>query len=286
LVEAIRGNKVLLMGDFATTLENHTQLAKRHGASDVLTWYTQLRSGAINIQNHMWTEKVDGVAIAKELKEGIIDPIYQVAQIMKGNNRLTRLAMRISPDEMDRDPMFAFNATLPFVQALHTAEIKQVCTGGNAVHDAIRLTVEGGGSYIVRQTTLAFNGSATATTGNTTLDPRWKDAPFALGVEVLEETGAPIAVAESDIKLVDGAIAGAVPGSKSLPADITLKAATGGWALPPDDGDALTLATAEKGRVDGSGCTPGRGLRPPLSMLALLLLIGLLLGLRRRSTGT
>ncbi len=286
LVEAIRGEKVLMVGDFATTLESHTKLAKRHGANDVLTWYTQLRAGGVNVQNHMWTEEVDGEAIAQALKEGIIDPIYDVAQLMKGDGRLTRLAMRISPEEMDRDPMFAFNPDLADVKPTHTAEVKQVCTGGNSKHDAVRLTVQGGGSYIVRNATLARFNSSSATEGNTTLDPRWKDAPFAMKVEVLEESGQPIVIAQSDVKLVDTAIAGAVPGANSLPANLTLKAAVQGWALPPDDGDAMEAATANKTRVDSSACSLGRGLKGPLSMLGLLLLCGLVLGLRRRMTAS
>ncbi len=286
IVEAIRREKVLMVGDFATTLESHTKLAERHGAADVLTWYTQLRAGAINVQNHLWNEKVDGESIAQGLKVGIIDPIYDVAQIMKGSARLTRLAMRISPQEMDRDPMFGFNPDLADVNPLHTAEVKQVCTGGDSFIDATRLTVDGGGSYILRNNEPQFTFTEpTGTKTSSTLDSRWKDAPFALNIEVLEESGAPVPVHESDVKLVDQAIAGAIPGAKSLPGDITLKTVTKRWAMPPDDGDALKAAVADKARVDNSGCTLGRGVRGSLSMLGLLLLCGLLLGWRRLASG-
>lgn len=288
LVEAIRGEKVLLIDDFADILEARTELAKRHGSADVLAWYAQLRAGSVDVQKHMWAEQVDGAAIAKELKEGIIDPTYDVAQILKGDVTLTRLMMRISADEMDRDPMFAFNADLPDVAALHTAEVRDVCTGGNSVVDASRLTVQGGGSYILPDAKRDFATDPagfqlqTALTVNSTLDARWKDAPFAMTVEVLEESGAPVPVAPGDVKLVDTAIAAAVPGSASLPKDLSLQAAGTRWTPPADDGNALDAAAVDKSRVDNGSCSQGGRLRQPLVMLGLLLLCGLLIGLRRR----
>ena len=290
MVEAIRGEKVLLTEDFADILEAHSQLANKHGAADVLAWYSQLRAGSVDVQKHLWDKEFAGEKVAEELKEGIIDPIYHIAQIMKGDVHLTRLMMRISAEEMDRDPMFAFNPDLADVAALHTAEIRDVCTGGNSVVDASRLTVQGGGSYILPGARPDFVTDPagfqlqTALTGNSTLDSRWKDAPFAMAVEVLEESGAPVPVAQGDIQMVDTAIAGAVPGAASLPKDISLQPAAVRWTPPPDDGDALDAAASANGRVDNGSCSLGRGLQQPLAMLGLLLLCALALAVRRRLT--
>ncbi|MBI5608549.1 MAG: DUF2330 domain-containing protein, partial [Deltaproteobacteria bacterium] len=131
---------------------------------------------------------VDGAALAAALDKSFFKPMQDVVATAKTSAKLTRLLMRISPEEMDRDPVFAFNPSLPDVSNLHTATFTEVCGNGWLPAQQTRLTIDGMGSWVVQGS--PPNGSGQL--GNNTLDPRFKSAPTALRIEVLDETGAPI----------------------------------------------------------------------------------------------
>ncbi len=153
---------------------------------------------------------VDGVAVADLLQKAIIDPVFNVGTMLAASARVTRLSLRISPTEMDRDPVFAYAATLPEVQPFVVAKVNQVCTDGwNTGPVKTRLTYDKLGSWLVDNVAI--------------IDPVFKPLPAALAMFVQEESGAPIQIATADIGVVDLAIAGALPGKSSLDAKISLK---------------------------------------------------------------
>ena len=168
---------------------------------------------------------IDGMALAKAMKEGIIDPLFQVGTLLAESGMVTRLSMRISPEEMDRDPVFAYNLTLPVVAATRIVELNQVCPSGwydytGKSPQTTRLSINGLGSWLF--------------VGNNAADPRFKDAPAAMAMFVQEESGAPIAIAPGQSGVIDMAIAGAKPGKKSLPPELVLQAVKA-WTPPKSD---------------------------------------------------
>ncbi len=188
---------------------------------------------------------VDGAALSKALQDNLGTPLATVQKLLAGSARVTRLAMKISPSEMDRDPIFAFNPTLPIVQPQRPVQVNQVCTSGwlapySSGGDSWRLSVDGLGSWVVA------NG------GQLPQDARFVNAPLALAIHVLEESGAPVDIAASDVPVVSAAIAGAKPGQVSLPANLVLKTPAP-WLPAPSD----PLVNAVVGWPQPQyGCTP------------------------------
>ncbi|MBI5611126.1 MAG: DUF2330 domain-containing protein [Deltaproteobacteria bacterium] len=174
---------------------------------------------------------------------------------------LTRLALFISPEEMDRDPQFAFDPKLPAVDNQHTVRANYACSDGWYPANRVRMTVPELGSW-------------TTVSGSLLQDPRFSSAPAALRVELLDEVSGAKPVAPPQVDLVDTAIAGAKPGLPSLPAGIVLQPDSG-WQAPPSD-PTLTA----KVYAGGLGL-----LRSPESRMATLLLaVATAIWLRRRST--
>jgi MYXO-CTERM domain-containing protein len=180
-----------------------------------------LPSGQTLSQEKLQLVKIDGAAAQQGLKNGIIDPLFLVGGLLADSSKITRLSMRISPSEMDRDPVFSYNAMLADVPAERDVVTNPVCLSGwdNGAL-ATRLTVPGLGSWIF--------------SGLNTLDARFAKAPAALWVRLQDESGLPTAIDPSQIELVDTAIKGALPGKSSLPKDMVLKTATP-WSPPKSD---------------------------------------------------
>ncbi len=164
---------------------------------------------------------VDGKAMAAAIQVSIIDPLFLVWDLLDAQPMTTRLAMRISPEEMDRDPVFAFNPALPKVAPQRQIHANYVClTGWTNQEQATRMSVDGLGSWVF--------------TGNNALDPRFANSPAALAIQLLDETGMALDIAPVQADLVSSAIAGAKPGKPSLPKELVLKTAVP-WLPPPSD---------------------------------------------------
>jgi hypothetical protein len=165
---------------------------------------------------------VDGQKAFGALDQGFLHPLREVADGLGAAPVVSRLTMRISPDEMDRDPIFAFNKELPMVAPLRTAVFKQVCSTGWYPVDGQRYVFAGLGSWLLKPGQKLNQ------------DPRFKDAPLALKVELLDEQGLGKGIAPKQIELVDTAIMGAQPGKPSLPEGLTLQERPA-WQPPKDD---------------------------------------------------
>ena len=186
---------------------------------------------------------IDGTKLSDALQEQIAKPLATLHERVAAAPVVTRLVMRIGPKEMDRDPVFAFNPTLPMVPAQRLVERGFSCASGWLPATHIRVGVPGAGSYLI---STKLSSSAT--------DPRFADAPFAARIEAIDETGAPVLVGAKQIELVDTALLGAVVGKPSPVAGLALTPATP-WQAPASDPPATKLVPWSM----PPGCTPKAG---------------------------
>jgi len=247
-----------LTDDIATALNKILQLEKTWPGISPLQMLANLKAcaqywqmpispacnlqGLVLNQNDLEAMPIDGVALADAVTTDVVGPINEVAKLLGGQKRVTRLVMRVSPEEMDRDPVFAFHASLPQVARARTYASNSVCPNGwsNEVYRQ-RISIDGLGSWVFDFTIAK--------------DSRFANAPAALRMRLLDENVDPIDIDVSDISLVDTAIMGALPGKPSLPAGMTLKTVKA-WLPPPSD-PLVTKQTPWK--KPGSWCTPKPG---------------------------
>lgn len=267
LAKALIDSRLILSPDSVGILEKFTGLAKLAG-QDPFGYFSQLQSCgyAVEQKNNSWCSKqlagpstlpVDGPALAAALDKDYVQPIHGMADALIAADTVTRLVLRISPDEMDRDPIFGFNSELPDVGNEYAATFKRVCSTGWYPYDQTRITLAGGGSWVI-DGTVPGDFNATGEIGNNAIDPRFKDAPMALRVELLDETGGAQQVHESQIELVDSAIAGAiVGGGPSLPKTVALEPVDARWKLPENDGKRSFVL-----QRDDSMCTVVHTVKP------------------------
>jgi hypothetical protein len=179
-----------------------------------------LPNGKVYVKAKLMALPANGAAMAKGIDTDLLQPSAKVWDLLHTSARLTRLAMRISPDEMDRDPVFAFNPSLAKVAPQRQIPYHIVCPNGWNNEQLLRLSIEGLGSWVF--------------IGSNPIDPRFIKAPAALSMAVLEEQGAPVVIAPVQAELVSAAIAGALPGKASLPENLVVKPGSA-WTPPPSD---------------------------------------------------
>lgn len=149
---------------------------------------------------------VDVAALADALEREVIASRRSLEALFADATTLTRFFTLISPDEMSRDPIFAFNADLPDVSNVHTATWSLVDCESNRG----RITYPDG-------TTLTADCGGSCRFGFAQFQPVQGVSPL-LYPEVLDESGDPIRFAKSQVEEVDYLLQGAYPGSPSLPA--------------------------------------------------------------------
>ena len=71
----------------------------------------------------------DAVALADALEKDIFEPARTAQAFVDSYKYLTRLYAQLDPEQMDRDPFFAFNRELDGVPLVHTATGVPVCEG-------------------------------------------------------------------------------------------------------------------------------------------------------------
>ena len=88
----------------------------------------------------------DPVAFVAAIEEVIIAPIVDAQEMLDSNPYMTRIFTTISPDEMDRDPIFVNAPGLGDVSHLHVAEGTGICDTGDdgTVITGVQLTLEDG----------------------------------------------------------------------------------------------------------------------------------------------
>jgi hypothetical protein len=73
------------------------------------------------------TEDHRPAEMAKEIEERIVKPTLAAGQLFDKHPKLTRLYTTLSPEDMDRDPVFSFNPALPDLSNVHEATLTYHC---------------------------------------------------------------------------------------------------------------------------------------------------------------
>jgi hypothetical protein len=124
---------------------------------------------------------------AAEIFDRIVKPTLDAGALFDKYPKLTRLYTTLSPQDMNKDPAFSFNASLPAVSNVHEASLTYYCGAGSAdraTTPALLITEQGWSRY--------FESG----TGATLVPP----PPIGLAVrrlEVLREEGAPEVVTDN-----------------------------------------------------------------------------------------
>jgi len=257
LLQDLRSSQFPITSETVATLEGVLGLATAAGQSDVEAFYREGDCTALS------GKQVDAKAAREALQEDFCAPLKAATKLVQSQSKLTRLAMRISPEEMTKDPVFAFHPNLPDVSRDWQATSNVVCAADGFSASQYRLSLQGFGSW--RFAAPPSGQGVPQPFGPdlpiTSADPRFADAPAALSIELLDEQGPVKPIAPGQIELVDSAIATAREGQPQLPANLVLQDAPARYTPPASDPrlDSRTSADA---------CAGGR--RPAHTAGALL----------------
>ncbi len=210
----------------------------------------------------------DPVAFAKALQDKVVKPLAEVQAHMDTQKYLTRMYTTMSADEMDKDPIFAFNPGLPDVSHVREATAEPICAAGSKQATQAKLTFKSGQSVVVdipksyRDCGWPRVGGGVAFGQGTDALVKGGGQP-AYSVEVLDETGAPVVIDPRLADKVDAALNAAEAGKPSLDAAFLATLPESTWdpsaeVVPPLGGDSGTPGGAAGGGV-ASGCSAHSG---------------------------
>jgi hypothetical protein len=179
-----------LNGQFTTIVSRFIPLPAALAASGItLTqYYQQLRFflGQDRTQNPMKYTDIeaalmafDPVVLTGELRSKIVDPTLEAAGLFNAFPYLTRMYTTLSPEDMNRDPVFSYNPGLADYNNVHEATLTYHCASffsKNRYSDATLDTPSG--------FRLQFN---VEDADNNLYSP--VDAPYSQQIQLLRETG-------------------------------------------------------------------------------------------------
>lgn len=120
-------------------------------------------------------------ALAGEIFEKVVKPAREAGALFRAFPTLTRLYTTLSPQDMNRDPVFSYNPSLPEVSRDHNATYEVNCgVAGNTFSSPGRLITEQGWSVRYPEGRSAAPERALIS------------GPSALRVETLAEEGSPV----------------------------------------------------------------------------------------------
>lgn len=123
----------------------------------------------------------DAPVLADAIWADVAQPIIDASALIKSKPYVTRLFTTLSPEDMTKDPVFAFNASLPPVAAQQTAFRQTGCSGQPA-------TFAASGYQVTDESLLT--------------DEQKASMPAAARVELLAEEGQPTEVSRYDLDLM------------------------------------------------------------------------------------
>jgi hypothetical protein len=126
-----------------------------------------------------WTLDYRPSVIAQELFTAVVAPVLAAGAVFDRHSTLTRLYSTLSPEDMNKDPVFSYNASLPQVSRDHRATLTAYCgLSGHSSFDApaVLLTEQG---WVIDYPNGRQNPPATSLSG----------LPGALQIETLREEG-------------------------------------------------------------------------------------------------
>ena len=119
----------------------------------------------------------DPLAVTADLQSRIVTPDQEAQQLFDTHPQLTRLYTTISPEDMNVDPVFGFNAELADVPLSHNASLTQGC-------DPYDLTLQtDSGVGVLRWT------------------PSDPQLPYSLRIETIGEVGQPVVVINNGVRI-------------------------------------------------------------------------------------
>jgi hypothetical protein len=136
----------------------------------------------------------DGAAMAADVEEKITGPLKAAQALLDKHPYLTRLYTTVSPDEMNRDPFFAFNPDLEDVSNYHTAMGTGECTDEGNITNIV-LTLENGETIMIEG---EFEPWGPIVEGDYA-----PGEPAAAEIQLIGETGQPIEVPRGAVSEVD-----------------------------------------------------------------------------------
>ncbi|MCA9556234.1 MAG: DUF2330 domain-containing protein, partial [Myxococcales bacterium] len=84
------------------------------------------------LPNYDPSAEVDIAAVVADLWERIVEPTLEAGQLFNDHPMVTRFYTTLDPEEMSKDPVFAFNPDLPEVSRVHQATMENTCEEGDA----------------------------------------------------------------------------------------------------------------------------------------------------------
>ena len=236
----------------------------------------------------------DGKAFAADLDTLVVQPMKNVQnQFYAAGRYLTRLYTTMSPEEMTKDPIFAYNGDLPTVDRKHTAVALPICEGTQTSASKVQLTFTDGHKVTVDvpkpdYQNCYYPGYNSPT--NSTQPIIAAGGQPAKEVQVLDESGPPYDIQPlGTADLVDAELNNAKIGAPSLTDDFKkslpgvtwdpYKAVTQGTTGGVDGGGTSSLSSPASATTTTTGCQAG-----PVGALGALagLIVALALVLRRR----
>jgi hypothetical protein len=246
--------------------------------------------------------KFDAANFAKDIADLVVAPLTDAQGQFTTGRALTRLYTTVSPVEMTKDPVFAFNATLPNVSPVHKAKAEPICEPGKQQASKVKLTFADG--HVLTVDAPAGGGGCFGFGGAVAFGQGGEGKVNADGgqaakkVQVLDETGPALDVQPGPTAdLVDAQLNLAVVGKPSLSADFLKQLPVVTWdpyhvgpvVLGTDagstGGDATGTPTAGTS-AKSSGCTAAPVSRGPWTAWLAGLLVGGVLLRRRRTSRT
>ena len=234
----------------------------------------------------------DGAAFAKDLNELVIQPLKAIDKQYKDQPYITRLYTTLSAEEMNKDPVFGYNADLPEVSNQHTAEATPICPAGSKVPNQAKLKFADG-----FEMTVAMPADLNGNCGN------WGGpASFGKGtgpvvegggqplkrVQVLDEKGPPLEIDQSDADRVDAQLNSAKLGTTSLKPEFIATLAKVKWnphtSKPSVATPTPTTTPAPTTSASGGGCD-SNPVAKHSTWLVFATALGLLGWRRRRAQG-
>lgn len=202
---------------------------------------------------------IDIAALRTALLDEVVRPLQRIEALFSRSPKLTRFFAMLSPDEMTRDPIFAFNPDLPDISNIKTSMWDLIDCGSNDV----RVTYPDG-----LQEMTTCNGCQS---GFGSIQPI-AGVPVLRFGEVLDEQGRPVPFHPDQAAEMDTLVGGATLGQPTIPPTFAVQA-------PPEVTPVSRPTTA---RAEGGGCNSG-----PTTLVGLFGLAALFgrfgLGSSRRS---
>jgi hypothetical protein len=135
-----------------------------------------------------WAPSFQPVAMAQEIQDRVVTPTLAAGKLFDDFGYLTRLYTTLSPEDMTKDPVFSYNATLPNVDNVHEGTLTYHCgffgSNNQSTTPATLVTSEG----------WAIQYPAGANPGTPFTAPA---LPASLRIEILGEEGPPQIVTDN-----------------------------------------------------------------------------------------